>query len=378
MTKILATLLLVLLALTLVACGDEGQPPPTGAASPPPAKADGQPPGQRTTDVVCDKFAAPEGSDSTDGGEATPFETVQALADSLAAGEIGCLREGTYVAEDEDDHDEVLTLDHGGEDGSPIVISGYPGESATIEGIVTVPEGSDDVILNNLVIEGNGESNTVKVYSEDVVVENSEITNEGRGLSCMILGSNDGDGQAVRTVVRGNLFRDCGSEDNDNKDHGIYASNVVDGEIVGNVIYGSAAYAIQLYPNAQGTRFAHNVIDGGGSSVRGGVAFGGDDHYASSNNVVERNVIAYSATLNITSSWDEEIGDGNVARENCLWQGDEGEILSDGGFEAISNVEADPGFRSRGDRDYRLDPSGTCRERVGYDPAARLSDAAAR
>jgi hypothetical protein len=376
MKKILGTLLLGLLALALAACGEDPQPPPTGPAKAAPVEDEAPPKRQRTTDVACDRFAAPDGSDSADGSESAPLDTVQALADSLAAGEIGCLREGVYVAESDDDHDEVLTLDHGGEDGSPIVISGYPGERATLEGIVTVQEGADDVILNNLVIEGSGESNTVKVYSEDVVVENSEITNEGRGLSCMILGSNDGDGQAVRTVVRGNVFRDCGSEDNDNKDHGIYASNVVDGEIVGNVIYGSAAYAIQLYPNAQGTRFAHNVIDGGGSSVRGGVAFGGDDHYASANNVVERNVIAHSATLNITSSWDEETGEGNVARENCLWEGGEGEILADGGFEASDNVEADPGFRSRADRDYRLDPRGKCRETVGYDPAARLSDAA--
>jgi len=120
------------------------------------------------------------------------------------------------------------------------------------------------------------------------------------------------------------------------------------------------------------------VIDGGGSSVRGGIAFGGDDHYASADNVVERNVVAYSASYNITSSWDEEVGDGNLARANCLWQAAEGEVLPDGGFDVTDNVNADPGFRSRARRDYRLDPSSPCRKTVGYDPAARLSDAAAR
>lgn len=339
--------------LLLSACGDED-------------------PRRAQTDPACDMFASRDGSDSDLGTRAAPFETVQKLADSLSAGQVGCLREGTYSADD-----DVLTLSQGGGSDAPITIAGHPGERATLEGIVTVPEGVDDVTLTNLVFEGTGDSNTIKIYSEDVTVENSEITNEGRGWSCMILGSNDGAGQAVRTVVRGNRFHDCGSEDNDNKDHGIYAANVVDGEIVDNVIYDSAAYAIQLYPNAQGTRFAHNVVDGGPSTVRGGVAFGGDDHFASSGNIVERNVIANSQTYNITSSWDGDAGEGNVARGNCLWGGEEGDVLPDGDFTATGNRSADPGFRDPTDGDYSLDPGSPCLEAVRYDTAARLTDAAA-
>lgn len=349
-------LLAVGIAAVIAACGDD--------------------PPRAQTAVACTKFAAPDGSDDARGTKRAPLESVQALADSLEPGDVGCLREGTYSSDSDDDHDAVLTLSNGGDSDAPVTISGFPGERATLEGIVTVPEGVDGVRLNNLVFEGTGDSNTIKIYSEDVTVENSEITNEGRGLSCMILGSNDGSGQAVRTVVRGNRFHDCGDLDNDNKDHGIYASNVVDAEIVDNVIHDSAAYAIQLYPNAQGTRFAHNVIDGGGPSVRGGVAFGGDDHFASSDNVVERNVIAFSQTYNITSSWDDDTGEGNIARENCVWEGEEGDVLSEGEFTATGNEAADPGFRDPSSGDYRLDADSGCLAVVGYDTAARLTDAA--
>jgi Right handed beta helix region len=357
MTSLLRRLF-VGIALLLAACGDDGSDAP-----------------RAQTPIVCDRFASPEGSDSASGTKAAPFERAQRLADSLSPGEVGCLRKGTYSS----DSDEVLTFTQGGSSDAPVTIAGLPGERAILEGIVTVPDGVNDITLTNLVFEGTGNSNTIKVYADDVTLQNSEITNEGRGLSCMILGTDDDDGRALRTVVRGNRFHDCGSEDNDNKDHGIYASNVVNGEIVDNVIYGSAAYAIQLYPNAQGTRFAHNVVDGGGErSVRGGIAFGGDDHYASADNVVERNVVAYSQTYNITSSWyDDDVGTGNVARHNCLWGAEEGDVLPDGGFASSDNKSADPGFRDPSGGDYRLDPGSPCLAIVGYDTAARLSGVAA-
>jgi hypothetical protein len=241
-------------------------------------------------------------------------------------------------------------------------------------GEVTVAEGSNHVKLADLDIEGMGGSNTVKIYAADVVVEDSTITNLGRGDSCMILGSNSGHGQAARVVVRRNRFHDCGSAAHGNKDHGIYAQNVLEGEIVGNVFWNSAAYAIQLYPNAQRTRFAHNVVDGDAPSVRGGVLFGGDDSFASSDNVVEQNVIAYAQTYNVTSTWSGSVGSGNVTRNNCLWAGTEGEIAtSDGGFSADANTVADPRFVSRRERDYRLGPGSSCLRVVGYDAAARLS-----
>ena len=46
--------------------------------------------------TTCDRVAAPSGSDAAAGTESAPYATAQKLADSLSAGQTGCLRAGTY------------------------------------------------------------------------------------------------------------------------------------------------------------------------------------------------------------------------------------------------------------------------------------------
>jgi chitodextrinase len=336
------------LSATTAACATPPQPPPP----PPPAGE-------------CDKFAARTGSDTNPGTATAPFKTARRLADSLTSGQTGCLRAGTY---DETSNGYVLNLSRGG-----YMIRSYPGERAKLVGIIQVRNSAAGVTLSHLRIEGTGGANTVKIYAPDVVVEDSDITNVARGESCMILGSNSGYGQAARVIVRRNRFHDCGAAANLNHDHGIYAQNVVDGQIVGNVFWNSAAYAIQFYPNAQRTRFAHNVVEGDTPSIRGGVIFGGSSTYASSNNVVENNVIAYAKTYNVTSSWSGAVGSGNIARNNCVWAGSLGNVnTSKGGFTATANTIADPLFLDRVKRDYRLGPTSVCLAVVGFDAVAAL------
>jgi chitodextrinase len=315
--------------------------------------------------VTCAKVASPVGSDGAAGTLASPYRTPQKLAASLSPGQTGCLRGGAYTATSS----YVLEVSRGG-----IRLRSFPGERARLIGIVHVKQSAAGVTLSHLDIEGTGGANTVKVYAPDVVLEHNWITNLGRGRSCLILGSNSGYGQAARAIVRGNRFHDCGATANGNKDHGVYAQNVVDGEIVRNVFWNSAAYAIQLYPNAQRTRFAYNVVDGDTPSVRGGVVFGGDSSYASSNNVAERNVISYAVTYNVTSTWSGSVGSGNIARNNCLWAGKMGNVnTSNGGFTASSNTVTNPLFLDRRNRDYRLAAVSACLGVVGLDPAAALA-----
>ena len=105
-------------------------------------------------------------------------------------------------------------------------------------------------------------------------------------------------------------------------------ANAADGRIVGNVFWGTSGYSIHLYPNAVRMRVARNIIDGGPPSVRGGVLLAGDSSYASSDNVIEFNVIAYADTYNVTSDWEGSTGTGNIVRSNCVWQGKDGNINS--------------------------------------------------
>jgi hypothetical protein len=309
----------------------------------------------------CSRFAAPDGSDSSRGTKLRPFRTAQRVVDSLRPGQTGCLRAGTYSEPSE----FVVRFDHGGRPDARITLRSHPGERATLLGNVAVINGSDYVTLSRLRIEGTGGSNTVKTYATGTIVEHSDITNAWRGRSCMILGS-DSYGVAVAPIVRRNRFHECGSRTNRNQDHAVYAQSAVSGHIIRNVFWNSAAYAIHLYPNARRTRVANNVVDGSAPSVRGGLLVGGESGKASSDNVIERNVIAYAESYNITADWDEPIGTGNIVARNCLWGGREGNVdRSEGGFRTYANIVANPAFQNRRSRDYRLRAASPCRRVIG-------------
>ncbi len=300
--------------------------------------------------VSCDAVASP--------GQGT----AQSLLGRLSAGQTGCLRGGRYTASGS----YVLDLTKSG-----VSLVSYPGERAILQGLVVNRRGANNVRLGSVSIEGQaGVSNSIQVYGADFVLEDSDVTNGWRGRSCLILGDSSV-GAAVRPVIRGNRFHECGTPSNGNQDHAIYASSVSDGVITGNVFWNSAAYAVQLYPNAQNTVFSHNVIDGGGS-VRGGVVIGGESGVPSSGNTVEFNVITYAATYNIESWWGGSVGSGNVARNNCVYGGGQGNIGSNVGFASQGNQTINPLFVNRSARDYRLQSSSGCLGVVGYDAAARV------
>ena len=276
--------------------------------------------------------------------------TANALLGSLTSGQVGCLHGGIYTASSSN----VLDVSK-----SNVTVMAYPGERPVLRGLVIIRNGANAVHLANLSVEGPGGSNTIQVYGDDFVLEGSDITNSWRGRSCMMLGDNSA-GTPDRPVIRNNRFHECGNLSNGNQDHAIYAAHVVDGRISSNTFWDSAAYAIQLYPDAQGTIVSHNTIDGGSPSVRGGVIFGGDSNNASSGNVVEYNVIAYAATYNIDSWWGGPVGNSNIARYNCVYGGGAGNIAPTKGFVSQDNVIANPLFEDRSTSDYTLLATSPC------------------
>ena len=314
-----------------------------------------------TQRTACTRYAAPWGTSTAPGTKRRPFKTAQRLVDSLHGGETGCLRGGSY------------TTPEGGLyiHSSGLTLRSYPGERASLHGIVYLLR-ANRVTLSHLNFVGDGTQNTVKVYSANAVIEDSDFTNNYLGRSCLMLGSPSG-GLALRPRIVRNRFHECGLPANYNEDHAIYAGYVRGGRIANNVIYNAKGYSVQLYPDAQGVALEHNVIDGGPPSVRGGVIFGGDTDSSSNNNLVAHNIVAYAQSYNITSSWGGAVGSGNVARSNCVWAGAAGNIsTADGGFAFTRNLSANPLFVDRAHHNYRLRARSRCLPVVGYDTAARL------
>jgi hypothetical protein len=254
-------------------------------------------------------------------------------------------------------------------DDPDVSIVSYPGERAVLHG--TIGSFGPRNRISGVSIVGVSASDTIKIYSTDLTIENSDISGDSVS-TCVMVGSPAG-GLALRPVIRRNVFHGCGNPAHNNLDHAIYASYTEGGRVTENLFFNQSGYAIQLYPNAQTMVFSHNVIDGGGVSVRGGVVFGSETSGTpSSNNIVEFNVIAFAASLNITTSWGGTPGTGNIARNNCVWGGAGGDIGPEVGFTSIGNLIADPQFADRGSHDYRLLPWSGCLPMVGYDTAALL------
>ena len=314
--------------------------------------------------LTCDRVASPTGSDAAAGTLASPFRTAQRLSDSMAPGRTGCLRAGSYSQAE-------LRFRHAGSRGAPITFTSYPGERATLKGgFVYVPSGSDHVTISNVDIDAAAARQVaVQIMAADVILQDSDITNRNTRV-CVILGSNAGYGKSVRTTIRRNRIHNCGDPAAGNQHHAVYFENSVDAKVVDNLFWATSAFAIHLYPNAQRTLVAHNVIDTNGR----GIIFAGDKSRASSNNTVAYNLItADSLDYAVTAWWGGPVGSGNTAHDNCLYRNTIGNVGARKGFTAARNTVADPRYRDAAAHDYRLARGSRCLAVVGYDTAAKLA-----
>jgi parallel beta-helix repeat protein len=316
----------------------------------------------------CTRVASPAGSDAGPGTEAAPFRTAQRLIDSLGPGDTGCLREGTYQ--------QSVTVAHGGLPGRPVTVRGWPGERATVVGRLWVKKGADDVTFEDLWLDGRNAGNlpSPTVNAADVTFRNNDVTNRHTAI-CFVLGASDADnsasyGRAVRPLIERNRIHDCGKLPAANHDHGIYVEGADDARIVGNWIYDNADRGIQLYPDAQRTEIAGNVIDGNGS----GIIFSGEGGYASSGTSVHGNTITRSKLRFNVESWYPDgnpKGSGNTLTGNCLWGsartdfGSAGIDASEGGYTATANTAADPRYADSANHDFRLAPGSPCATLLG-------------
>ena len=304
------------------------------------------PSGAAAADAGCTKVAEPGAG------------AAQRLIDSLGPGDVGCLHGGRYS--------ENVKLDRaGGGESSRIVLRSFPGERAEIYGRMQVSDRANFVTVADLKLNGRpapacpaGTTCTIlpspTVNGDDVVFEDNEVTNENTAI-CFNIGSSS----AARVVVRRNRIHDCGRMSPiTNHDHGIYLGETTDVQILSNVIYDNSDRGVQLYPNADRTIVRGNVIDGNGQ----GIIFSGLGGSASDGNVVENNVITNARIRhNVESYYPGAVGSGNVARNNCVYGGRQGDIGSQVGFTASRNLVANPDYVDRAGKDFRLRSDSPCK-----------------
>lgn len=320
----------------------------------PPQSASAQTPAPpRSVAVVCTRYASLAGNDAAAGTAEQPFRTAAHLVASLSAGETGCLAGGMFR--------EDLTIRTGGGAGAPITLASEPGSRATLLGRLWVTESADDVVLANLDLDGRNVENlpSPTVNGDRVSFVGNDVTNHHAPSICFVVGSTTGWGTATDTVLDGNRVHDCGALPRTNKHHGVYLASSRNARLTNNLIYDNADRGVQLYPDAQGTRVARNVIVGNGQ----GLLFAGDGGVAASDSQVVGNVIARSLVRYNVESWyppGNPVGTGNVVSGNCLWKGAQGDVGDQVGFTAYDNLFADPRFVDAAAKDFRLRAGSSC------------------
>jgi parallel beta-helix repeat protein len=272
---------------------------------------------------VCDQVVTP--------GSAA---AVERLMTRLDPGQTGCLRAGDYRGS--------IELTTRGTSTEPITLRSYPGETARLIGDLWLKRESAYVVIRGLALDGRNSDGqpSPTVNGEHIEFVDNDVTNEHTGI-CFDLG-HPLYGTARDITIRANRIHDCGRLPPTNHDHGIYVGLARDTRIVGNRIYDNADVGVHMYPDAQGTYVAGNVIESNGE----GVLFGGTAEVAPRDNLVEHNVIRDSRTrYNVESHFEPSgpIGEDNVVRENCIEGGVRDEHGSGGiapqfGFQATGNV----------------------------------------
>ena len=160
-----------------------------------------------------------------------------------------------------------MKVTSGGSASAPTTVTSYPGERATVVGRIHVADEANNVVVQGLTLDGRNGDNlpSPTVNGDGIVFRDNEVTNDHTTI-CFLLGS-DGYGRARGTVIERNRIHNCGQLPATNHHHGIYVEASDGARITENWIYDNADRGVQLFPDAQGTYVARNVIDGNGQGV---------------------------------------------------------------------------------------------------------------
>ncbi len=306
----------------------------------------------------CDLVAAPARSATR--VPATAMRSVNRMVARLRPGQIGCLLPGVY--------DEDVTIRTSGTSKKPITLTSARGSMATLRGTLYVPRGSHDITIARLRLDGSttGGSPSPQINGTDVALRRNVITNANTAICLIIGGDFERYGSALDVIVDRNRIHHCGRLPATGHDHGIYVEGSDHARITNNVIFKNADWGIQLYPDADNTVIADNVIvDNGGGGIIIASESGGSEYsadHASDYNLVTRNVLADSPNGHgLEAWWGGELGNGNVAVHNCLWGNRNGNLGSLEAVKTANNITAAPAFTDPAHEGYALAATSKCR-----------------
>jgi hypothetical protein len=208
-------------ALVAVACGGEGEeakPPAEVTAattSTVAAVATEEAPAAPTeqgapTELACTHYVAPDGSDDNPGTDEAPWQTIQHAADTAGPGDTVCIHAGTYSA-----REEGVVFSLSGTADAPITFAAAPGEKATVQGGLILPQGTSYVRLIGLAvqefpiwgIELSGDNHHILLSNLDV--------SGGEASVRLTYGESEGsaeEGPVSDVVLEDSVLHDCGYE----------------------------------------------------------------------------------------------------------------------------------------------------------------------
>jgi parallel beta-helix repeat protein len=306
--------------------------------------------GTAGADTTCNKVASPSGSDSAAGTVSSPYRTAPRLVAALSAGQTGCLRAGAYTSS------TTISTPN-------VTLTSYPGERATLKGVLYVSRTGTGVTVSSLTLDGKNSdpyAPSPQVMASDVTFSDNDVSNEDSAI-CFLVGS-PSYGHTNNVVIENNNIHNCGVLPAAGHDHGIYIEDATGTVVRGNWIHHNADWGVHFYPNADQSLVTGNIIDSNGE----GVIFAGSGGETSDYNVVEHNLITNSLRYySVSGSWDT-VGVGNVLRDNCIqgaptgYGGPNGSGIAQWGFTAGNNLIADPLYVDAAHGNYNLRPGSPC------------------
>jgi Right handed beta helix region len=302
----------------------------------------------------CDRFAAPNGSDSARGTFRRPFRSAPRLAAALRRGQTGCFRSGTYRSRDLKVETPRTTL------------RPFQNEQVTIRADIRLKPSARSSVLAGMRLDGTSDASEIHLtlFADHSVLRGNSITNRHSSASCVYVAPYHSGPPPRGVRIVSNRIHGCGELPSTNHHHGIYVAGARRTSIKGNWVHDNASRGIQLYPAAQRTLVRRNVVDSNGQGVNVG---SGDSNTCSNRNRILRNVIANSRLGWNAYSTSERTCHGNVVRRNCVYarrglgpRAENGGVQKPRSFRARRNRIAKPRYRNRAAGDLRLRPGTRC------------------